>query len=139
MKFHQGLHLSRQLVCRRCSVTGKWNTTECQDYFRKDWLIDRETRNGECSPVRWMRMTDSLHVRTFAINQKVHGKLAGSFALVERFAFKIRDGDQILRHASLAGHRRRSKDAAIVEAYAHVAVRRNDVTPFVHQVANSNQ
>src|ERR1051325_7514567 len=113
--FHQRLHLSGQFFCRRCSVSSKRNTTERQYYFRENRLIDRETRNGECCPVRWMRMTDSLHVRTFAIDQKVHGELTRSFALVERFAFEISDRDQILRHASLAGHRRRREDAAVVE------------------------
>ncbi len=67
-------------------------------------------------------MANCLHVRTLAIDQQVHRELARRFTLVKRFAFKIRDRDQILGHASLAGHRRRREDSAVVESHAHVAV-----------------
>jgi hypothetical protein len=69
----------------------------------------------------------------------MHRKLARRFALVECFAFEIRDRDQILGHSSFARHRRRREDAAVIKSHTYIAVRRNDVAPLVHQVANPDQ
>jgi len=101
--------------------------------------IDRETGDSESGSVRRMRMANSLHVRTLTIDQKMHRELARRFTIVQCFAFEIRDRDQIFGHASFARHRRRREDAAVVESHAHVAVRRDDVAPLVHQVTNPDQ
>ena len=67
-------------------------------------------------------MTNSLNVRTFAINQEVHREFARSFSVVECFAFEIRDRDEIFRHATFARHRGRCEDAPVIELNAHVTV-----------------
>src|ERR1051325_1099996 len=137
--FDERLHLSCQFVSRRRSVPSERHATECQDNFRKDWLIDRESRNSKRSPVRRMSVTNSFHIRTLAIDQQVHRELARRFSLVELVAFEIRDRDQIVGHATLARHRRRGEDTTVVETDADVAIRRNDITSFVHQMANLDQ
>ena len=86
-----------------------------------------------------MRVANGIHIRTLTIDQNVHRELARRFPLVERPAFKIGDRDQIFSHAAFARHRRRRKDATVVETHAHVAVRRNDIAALVHQVTNPDQ
>ena len=69
-------------------------------------------------------MTNSLHVRTLAIDQQVHRELLDALrslsALPSRSVIAIRSS--VMR--PFARHRRRREDTAIVESHTHVAVRR---------------
>src|SRR5438105_1521669 len=92
-----------------------------RDSFRAD---SRKPGNGECSPVRWMSMADSFDVRPLAINQKVHCQLARCLLIIQRAALKIRNRDQIFRHAAFARHRWSRQDTTIIKLHAHISVGR---------------
>src|SRR5687767_15536770 len=49
------LFRSCQFISRWRSVRSQRHTTKRQDHFRKNWLIDRESGNGERGPMRRMR------------------------------------------------------------------------------------
>src|SRR5688572_6080263 len=120
--FDEWLHRLRQFIGRWRAVGGERHTTKCQYHFRKNRLIDRETGDSEGGSVWWMRVTDCVDFRTFAIDKQVHRQLARSAALVECIAVEICYGEQILRHAAFAGHRWRGEDSPIIQPHADVAV-----------------
>src|ERR1041384_1186504 len=111
---HERPHLNSQLFCRRRSVSGKRHTTQCQNHFRKYRLIDRETSDGKGGSVWRMCVAHSLHIRTLAIDQKMHGELTRSAPIIERFAVEICNRNQVLSHATFARHRWRGENAIVV-------------------------
>jgi len=77
-------------------------------------LINGESSNSERSSMRRMSMTNSFHIRSLAIDQKVHRQLARCFAVIQRLAIEIGDSDQIFCHSTLASHRWCGKDSTVI-------------------------
>ncbi len=82
-----------------------------------------------------MRVAHGPDVGAHFVDQQVHRQFRRCPLVGQRLAVHVGQGQTILGHSPLAGHRRGREHGVIIEPITDIAVRRHNVAAFVQQSA----